>query len=92
MAMNEGAEMCFTDNPITLCREYMFRVCIPQRRLGAVCVTNGKRNLISNCLYGGKNAGNRKTCKKHREARPEIVAIRLRLLGAKMDGERRTDE
>ena len=30
---NEGAEMRFTDNPMTLCREYMFRVSIPQTML-----------------------------------------------------------
>lgn len=29
----EGAEMRFMDNPITLCREYMFRVSIPQTML-----------------------------------------------------------
>lgn len=33
MAMNEGAEMRYMDNPITLCREYMFRVCIPKTML-----------------------------------------------------------
>ena len=53
----------------------------------AYCINNGKRNLISECLYGGNNAGNRKKCKNFRQAKPKIVAERLRLLGEKMDGD-----
>ena len=50
----------------------------------AVCVNDGKRNLISECLYGGKNAGNRKKCKKFRQAKPEIVTKRIGLLDKKV--------
>lgn len=30
---SEGAKMWFRDNPVTLCREYMFQVSIPQTAL-----------------------------------------------------------
>lgn len=53
----------------------------------AYCTNNGKRNLISECPYGGLNAGNRKKCKEFRQAKSETVSARLRLLGAKMDGD-----
>ena len=53
----------------------------------AVCVNNGKRNLISECLYGGKNAGNRKKCKNFRQAKQKIVAERINLLTERKDNE-----
>ena len=46
----------------------------------AVCITNGKPNLISTCFYGGKNAGNRKTCKKYRKASDSVIERRMALL------------
>lgn len=60
-------------------------VCVRCRNLyastSAVCIgTNGKRSLISECLYGGKNAGNRKSCKHFRGANPLIIAERLKIL------------
>ena len=51
----------------------------------AYCTNNGKRNLISECPYGGRNAGNRKQCKDFKQAKEKTVAVRLRLLDAKHD-------
>lgn len=45
------------------------------------CVISKKgRSLISSCKHGGKNAGNRKTCKHFKEADPVIIEERLKLL------------
>lgn len=44
------------------------------------CITNGKRSLISDCFFGGKNAGNRKKCAKFEEADECLVAPRLKVL------------
>ena len=38
------------------------------------------RSLISQCVFGGKNAGNRKSCKKFKKASDEIIESRLKLL------------
>jgi len=46
----------------------------------AVCINDGKPNLISECYYGGKNAGNRKTCKKYRKASDSVIIKRMALL------------
>lgn len=53
----------------------------------AVCIDkDGKRNLISECPYGGKNAGNRKSCKEFRGANPLVIAERLKVLRSGGDG------
>ena len=45
------------------------------------CIDNrGKRYLISYCLKGGKNAGNRKTCKRFKQASDDIITDRLNIL------------
>lgn len=36
-------------------------------------------HLISDCCYGGKNAGNRKKCKNFSEASEETIERRLRV-------------
>lgn len=33
--------------------------------------------LIAHCVYGGKNAGNRKMCKKFKEATADIIENRV---------------
>ena len=46
----------------------------------AFCISdNGNISLISNCLYGGKNAGNRAKCKRFKEARAEVIAEREKI-------------
>lgn len=39
-------------------------------------VSGGDVSLISSCHYGGKNAGDRRSCKHFRQACPETVAER----------------
>lgn len=46
----------------------------------AVIISDSKRILISNCYYGGKNAGHRKTCSKFEEADKETIEARLKCL------------
>ena len=60
-------------------------VCIKCKHLdaitGAHCITtNGTRSLISICIYGGKNAGNRKTCKMFQRADEINISNRLATL------------
>lgn len=49
----------------------------------AVCINDGKRSLISECLYGGRNAGDRKSCKNFRQANPKIIEERIKVLDGK---------
>ena len=41
---------------------------------------DGSISLISECCYGGKNAGNRKTCKNFVEADKNTIERRLEVL------------
>lgn len=43
-------------------------------------ISNGEKALISSCKYGGKNAGDRKTCKQFQPANEFIIAARFALL------------
>lgn len=45
----------------------------------ALCVPTGSREalLISDCAYGGANAGNRKQCQRFIPALPGLVEMRL---------------
>lgn len=45
--------------------------------LNAKDTTNGVESLISNCLYGGKNAGDRKTCSRFKPASEDVIKERL---------------
>lgn len=45
-----------------------------------VCESNGKRHLISQCFFGGKNAGNRKKCARFEKADECLIAPRLKIL------------
>lgn len=38
---------------------------------------NGNVELIAHCIYGGKNAGDRKMCKKFKEATTDVVENRV---------------
>jgi len=60
-------------------------VCIKCRKLHiwSGCTSNGIRCLISSCYYGGKNAGNRKSCKDFDIASDEVVAERIKMLEGK---------
>lgn len=40
---------------------------------------NGAMSLISECCYGGKNAGNRKTCKCFVPASDDVISRRIAL-------------
>lgn len=59
-------------------------LCIKCRNLYAgsgCCISNnGVRSLISSCRYGGKNAGNRKSCKDFDVASDEVIAERIMIL------------
>lgn len=46
----------------------------------AVCTSRGEKHLISSCVYGGKNAGCRKSCKKFEKANEETIQKRLKAL------------
>lgn len=46
----------------------------------ACCTENGKRSLISSCDWGGRNAGNRKTCKNFEKADDDMIKHRLDIL------------
>jgi hypothetical protein len=45
--------------------------------LSAMDTTDGVKSLISRCLYGGKNSGNRKTCSKFKPASEDVIKARL---------------
>ena len=47
---------------------------------GVVVVVGGRRKLISECAYGGKNAGDRKQCKRFKEAEADIITARIKQL------------
>lgn len=49
----------------------------------AVCETDSGRGLVATCLYGGKNAGNRKSCKRFEKAPDNRIAERLNALEGK---------
>ena len=60
-------------------------ICLKCRRLYAdayCCCTSsdGTKSLISTCMYGGKNAGNRKTCRDFEKAREDVIAERIACL------------
>jgi hypothetical protein len=46
----------------------------------AVIITGNGKSLISECYYGGKNAGYRKTCSKFEEADKSTIEARLKCL------------
>lgn len=46
---------------------------------GFVISKSGDVSLISECYYGGKNAGDRKTCKRFRAAKEDTVRHRMKL-------------
>lgn len=46
----------------------------------AFCTSKGVNSLISDCAYGGKNAGNRKKCKNFVEADKNTIERRLEVL------------
>lgn len=51
----------------------------------AVCTSpNGVKSLISDCAYGGKNAGNRKKCINFVEADENTIEKRMRVLGGEL--------
>ena len=43
----------------------------------AVFTSHGVRHLVSTCLYGGKNAGNRSSCSKYERASDNAIGKRL---------------
>lgn len=47
---------------------------------GACIGSNGVRSLISTCKYGGRNAGNRKTCRDFEETTKDVIARRIECL------------
>lgn len=42
--------------------------------------TTGTKSLISSCLYGGRNAGNRKNCKTFERAEEQQILDRIACL------------
>lgn len=56
-------------------------ICVKCKHLYAstegYCVTNNGNYLVSTCLFGGKNAGNRKKCKRFEEANKQTIQKRL---------------
>lgn len=48
--------------------------------LNSVVIAKGKRHLISECCYGGNNAGNRKQCKKFSFAPEQEITARIEAL------------
>lgn len=57
-------------------------ICVKCKNLDTDCNSfaieeNGCIGLIAHCIYGGKNAGDRKTCKKFKEAYGTIVENRV---------------
>ena len=57
-------------------------ICIQCRNLNAftdalLTAKNGTKSLISSCLYGGTNAGNRKTCKYFEKAEEKQILNRI---------------
>ena len=46
----------------------------------AIFTSNGVKSLVSDCVYGGKNAGNRKTCKNFVEAGKDTIERRMKVL------------
>lgn len=60
-------------------------ICVKCRRLysstnGCCVSSDGTRSLISNCMYGGKNAGNRKTCRDFEKTSEDVIAARIACL------------
>lgn len=53
-----------------------------------VCYSGGVYSLISHCMYGGKNAGNRKTCKCFEKAEERIIKERESCFIGKEDEKR----
>lgn len=57
-------------------------ICIQCKNLNVFLNTinisaNGTKSLISDCLYGGINAGNRKTCKDFEKAEEQQILDRI---------------
>lgn len=56
-------------------------ICIKCKKLVAysgICIgQDGTQSIISTCLYGGKNAGNRKTCIDFVETDEKTISERL---------------
>jgi hypothetical protein len=59
-------------------------ICVRCKNLDAttsvVCTSGGERHLISFCVKGGKNAGQRKSCRKFEKANEETIEKRLKAL------------
>ncbi len=65
-------------------------ICIKCKHLFAFingcCVTGNRKYLISQCEYGGKNAGNRKSCKRFEETDKKTIQKRFEQLGVEENG------
>lgn len=46
----------------------------------AVCSCGDEMCLISTCIYGGKNAGHRKSCRRFEKTNEEKIEKRLKAL------------